>query len=608
MRTAKFTGRGGTKMIAATAGASVLGLTLMTDPAVAFAADTALIIGGSGVPIPPPSYVDAADQLYLVPNGYQAFVPQALDTPEQWYPVTGVDSLSVDTSIAQGVTILDGAINQQIASGNNVVVFGYSQSSGVASQEMAQLAASSNPPRPNQLSFVLVGDPDNPNGGLEQRFEVPGAPLALPGLGSTFNDVATATNAYPTAVYTQEYDGVADFPQYPIDLLSDLNAYVGVFTQHFAYVDLTPQQISAAIALPTVGDTKTRYYMIPTADLPLLDPVRLLPIIGDPLADLLQPDLAVLVNLGYGSITDGWSQGPANVPTAFSLFPTDINPADILAALGSGAVQGVANALDDAKSPQLFDTSSLSGFLAGLHTIGDTPSNNPSLLQLVAAFSTIGNEGVPVTSAGGILDTLTNVVSGDLAVAKPIAGTAQTIAETLPGYDAQLFTSQLRAGNLINAIGMPIAADFALAPYALIFGGVFPIVGAAASTVTQLAELTGLEPNPTDPAPHAASIAGINAQPAVSTNPGVDVAGALETRTATADAGHRSGDGAGPHRVPSTLGPIGALRTALTGSGAHAPVVGALRTALAGAGITAGAGIKGTRDSESKRPSGRRFG
>ncbi len=602
-------------LVAAAATASVLGLTSTTGPAVAFAADTALIMGPSGVPVPPQSYVDAADNLYLVPNGYSAYTPQALTTPEQYYPVTGVNSLTPDTSIAQGVTILNDAINQQIAAGNNVVVFGYSQSSVVASQEMAQLAASSNPPSPSQLSFVLVGDESNPNGGIIERFEVPGAPLSLPSLGATFNDAPTASNTYPTAVYTQEYDGFADFPEYPIDLLSDLNAYVGVFTQHFGYADLTPQQISSAIALPTTGNTTTQYYMVPTTDLPLLDPVRLLPIIGDPLADLLQPDLTVLVNLGYGSITNGWSPGPANVPTPFGLFPTNINPADVLAALANGAVQGVTNALNDLKSPQLFDTSSLSGLLAGLHTIGDTPSNNPSLLQLVAAFSTLGNEGVPVTSTGGILNTLTNVVSGDLAVGKPIADTVQTIAETLPEYDAQLFTSQLQAGNLLNAIGMPIAADLALVPYALIFGAVFPIVGAAASTVTQLAELTGLEPNPTDPPASAGT--GTNAQPAVSTNAGADAANApnsaptpasvpatrvrqtvsgVDGSSATAgvaDAGHRSGNGASSNRAPSTPGLTGGPGTVVTGSGAHAPAV----SAVAGAGVGGGTGVTGTSGS-----------
>ncbi len=49
--------------------------------------------------------------------------------------------------------------------------------------------------------------------------------------------------------------------------------------------------------------------------LPLLDPLRLVPVVGDPLADLLQPDLQVLVNLGYGSIADGWSPGDADVAT-----------------------------------------------------------------------------------------------------------------------------------------------------------------------------------------------------------------------------------------------------------------------------------------------------
>src|SRR5689334_10157859 len=92
----------------------------------ATAADTALIMDGTGVPTPAPSYVDAVENLYLVPNGYGAYTPQALTTPEQAYPITGITSLPVDTSVAQGTTILDSAVRQQIAAGNHVVVFGYS--------------------------------------------------------------------------------------------------------------------------------------------------------------------------------------------------------------------------------------------------------------------------------------------------------------------------------------------------------------------------------------------------------------------------------------------------------------------------------------------------
>jgi hypothetical protein len=97
---------------------------------------TALVIGGSGIPIPPQSYVDAADTLYLQPRDFTG-TPQALDTPEGFYPTTGVNSLTADASEAQGAQILDGAITGQIAGGNvdaanPVVVFGYSQSSANA--------------------------------------------------------------------------------------------------------------------------------------------------------------------------------------------------------------------------------------------------------------------------------------------------------------------------------------------------------------------------------------------------------------------------------------------------------------------------------------------
>src|SRR5208283_5659766 len=93
----------------------------------------------------------------------------------------------------------------------------------------------------------------------------------------------------------------------------------------------------------------TEYLIVPTSDLlspalqglPLLDPVRAIPVIGKPIADLLQPDLTVLVDLGYGSTTQGWSTGPPNVATPFGVLPP-VPLHDVLSALGSGAQQGVS--------------------------------------------------------------------------------------------------------------------------------------------------------------------------------------------------------------------------------------------------------------------------
>jgi len=108
------------------------------------------------------------------------------------------------------------------------------------------------------------------------------------------------------------------------------------------------------------------------------------------------------------------------------------------------------------------------------------------------------------------------VVSNDIAVVRPLVDTAVAIGVSLPKYDAQLFNSQLAAGHLLNAVAMPIAADVALVPLALIEGAVFPIVAAAATTVTQLAELAGLQPNPTDPPAAAPAASTVSTDPAPS--------------------------------------------------------------------------------------------
>jgi hypothetical protein len=123
----------------ATTGAGVLALTSMMNSAFAFGDDTALLMGPSGFPVPPPTYVDAANDLFLhLPNDSL----QPLTTPEGLYPVTGVNTLPIDSSVAQGEATLNNAIMQQIPDGNHVEVFGYSQSSVISALEMSQLAAS----------------------------------------------------------------------------------------------------------------------------------------------------------------------------------------------------------------------------------------------------------------------------------------------------------------------------------------------------------------------------------------------------------------------------------------------------------------------------------
>jgi hypothetical protein len=458
----------------------------------------ALVMGGSGIPIPPQSYLEAANTLYLQPRDFTG-TPQALDTPEGFYPTTGVNSLTADASEAQGAQILDGAITGQIAGGNvdaanPVVVFGYSQSSALSTFTMQQLQAQGVPS--DGVHFVLVGDTAAPNGGLLERFALPGSDLSVPSFGVTFGD-PTPDDLYPTDIYTLEYDGFADFPQYPIDPLSDLNAFAGMIYEHLTYLDLDPGQIQNAIPLDTMGDTLTDYYMIPVGDLPLLDPLRLIPFVGNPLADLLQPDMTVLVNLGYGSIADGWSQGPANVPTPFDLFPTDLNWPDVLTALVNGVPQGIQAAIADLENPDnyqipsLLDNPTLAPLVDAAYTSGLIDTLQPTSEQLTQAL--LGgdfplSDTTLLSPLPDLVNDLTSTLSADYASLLPIADTINALTTTLPAYDASLFADQLEVGNLLGAIGDPIAADVALVPFA-IFLGVGPIADAVEGTLLNIADL-----------------------------------------------------------------------------------------------------------------------
>jgi hypothetical protein len=455
---------------------------------------TALVMGGSSIPIPPQSYVNAADTLYLQPRDFTG-TPQALDTPEGFYPTTGVNSLTADASEAQGAQILNGAITGQIADGNvdaanPVVVFGYSQSSALSTMTMEQLWNQGVPS--DDVHFVLVGDTAAPNGGLLERF----TDLSVPSFGITFGN-PTPDDLYPTDVYTLEYDGFADFPQYPIDPLSDLNAFAGMIYEHLTYLDLDPGQIQNAIPLETTGDSLTDYYMIGVQDLPLLDPLRLIPFVGNPLADLLQPDVTVLVNLGYGSITDGWSQGPANVATPFELFPTDLNWSDVFTALLNGVPQGIEAAIADLENPDnyqipsLLDNPTLAPLVDAAFTSGLIDTLQPTPEQLTQALLG-GNfplsDATLLSPPTDLVNDFTSTISADYAALLPIADTINALTTTMPAYDASLFVDQLEAGNLLGAIGDPIAADVALIPFA-IFLGAGPITDAVEGTLLNIANL-----------------------------------------------------------------------------------------------------------------------
>jgi PE-PPE domain/PE family len=453
-----------------------LGLTTAPSRALAAADSTiGLVMGPSGVPIPPPGYVALADQLYIHPNFPNTTYPNpyanGLFTPE--YPVVSVP-FSVNyptattgplagfpapsTSVGQGMLILENAIASNMAAGNASTVFGWSQSATISSLVMQQLDPTGVPMPNHGLQFVLVGDPNAPNGGWAERFNG----LNVPSIGLAF-DGATPSDSFPTNIYTIEYDGFADFPRYPINVFADVNAALGLESSHSLYLTpsiITPAVLNQAVLLPgseALGaNTLTNYYMIPLSALPsphnylpLLQPLANTPIIGKPLADLLQPDLTVLVNLGYGDPNFGYSTSPANVPTPFGLFP-HVSQALIAQDLVTGAKEGVAAFVSDIHS------GAASGL--SLSSLSHSLSSLPSPTHLATALLTAASN--PSATRTDIVNAFTSATSSLYSELLPTADLINAAVTTLPNYDVSLFLANL--SNPVDAIGLPIAADVGL--------------------------------------------------------------------------------------------------------------------------------------------------
>ncbi|MDT5139590.1 MAG: hypothetical protein QOD58_3852 [Mycobacterium sp.] len=296
-------------------------------------AKAALLMGGTGLnPLPWPGFEALARQ-FLTPTD-PSYAAQFLVTPSKLFPITGPTSLTFDASVAEGARYLNAAIMDLHAAGKDTVVFGLSQSATVATLEMRYLQSLAPGLRPgtDELSFVLAANPNRPNGGLLAR--LPG--FSVPFLGFTFNG-ATPANAYPTMDYAIQYDGAADFPKYPLNLFATANALAGFALIHPSY-SLSAAQMASGIVQPVSPGSLSTYILIPTHDLPLLEPLRAIPFVGNPLADLIQPDLRVLVELGYDRT------GFQDVPTPFGLFP-NIDPVVVAAQLGQAAGQGVHDSL-----------------------------------------------------------------------------------------------------------------------------------------------------------------------------------------------------------------------------------------------------------------------
>ena len=385
---------------------------------------TALVLGHAFLSQPDATYMQEVIDTY---------VNNPTDFGQPMYNIVG-DPVSVYTpetdygsGLTQGVADLDGTI-QPLLSANpdaDVVVAGYSMSNSVITQEMINLAnTAGGAPDTDGLKFVLAEDLNNPDGGTFTRF---------PGMsGVNLLPATPADTPYDTTIYTIEYSGASDFPQYYGNMYADLNsadAYVDLHPYllpgYPAYFD--PSTVTSAVSENgLVADpANTDYYLIPTQDLPILDGLRDGPGAPSAFADVMQPDMRVLVDLGYN-----WTGDPS-VSTAATMSNPDIDFTAVNSYLDAGADQGmIAYLVDLGILPQ-----------ADLAGIADAYPYAPDVANLMSGALTDNNAAaLDASTSLGLLTTdladSTNPIAVDFGsyfptMATDLADYFQSIASSL---------------------------------------------------------------------------------------------------------------------------------------------------------------------------------
>lgn len=201
--------------------------------------------------------------------------------PGEFGPISlGADSLDANLR-ANGADIADAH--------HPILVFAYSQGAQVAGFWLRNLSADADSyAPPATTSFLLVGDPENTYG-----------PWWLPKVPTT--------TPYHVTEFWKEYDGWADWPSDP-NPLAVANAIAGMMFIHpTAYFSMNPDDPNDI----TWTDGNMTYVMAPTADLPLLDPLRWLGLTS--VADELNAQWKPIVDSAY---TRPSTQAAANAYTA----------------------------------------------------------------------------------------------------------------------------------------------------------------------------------------------------------------------------------------------------------------------------------------------------
>ncbi|MDG4666427.1 PE-PPE domain-containing protein [Mycobacterium sp. 236(2023)] len=169
-----------------------------------------------------------------------------------------------------GIATIEATID---ATPGTKIVFSYSEGARTVTDWLVAHAGDADAPSPDELSFVVIGNPTRAYGGSD-------------------SDVMPQTQ-YQVIDISRQYDFASDFPDNPLNLLTLLNSLMAFTIIHTDYENVDMYDPANIVW----KEGNTTYVFVPTENLPLLQPLRNLGLTD--LADALNAPLKELVERGY---------------------------------------------------------------------------------------------------------------------------------------------------------------------------------------------------------------------------------------------------------------------------------------------------------------------
>lgn len=311
----------------------------ITAGEVQLTATEALIMTGTDMHTVDPVWMRMAIDEFIRPTLGGDYTAVPVETPEEFWPFGGFQDALIDDSISEGSRLLDIAFTEATArsaeTGASTLVFGYSQSAVIATQLKRRLSESADQGTP-AVTFVLIGNPARPNGGIYARFFGEQLP------GWTMSGATPTDTAFHTVDIARQYDFFADFPQDPSNVLAVANAVMGaVYAHNYAPVTLDPDdpRFNPETVVETYGDTT--YYFIPAEHLPLLQPLWDLGVSPEELR-MIEPALRERIEEGYDRTIPFGQPTTALSGTSIDLAAVRPEPEPVVA-VGNPAAKAAAS-------------------------------------------------------------------------------------------------------------------------------------------------------------------------------------------------------------------------------------------------------------------------